>query len=98
MRIVLLALASVAVGGALIVGSQLLTRTPQNNRWVVAVGGDSFVVLDERGAPEEVCGVELGETLCHPVQRAVEPRRSPVDRRHVTPSDTDDFTNALSAV
>jgi hypothetical protein len=72
-------LASIALGAAVVVAAQVATREPQQG-WVVAVGGDSFVVLDQQGAPEEVCGVELGETHCHPVQRDTDLYRRPVER------------------
>jgi hypothetical protein len=75
MRIV----ACIAFGAALAMGAQLATREPESG-WAVAVGSDSFVVLNERGTPSEVCTVEVGETHCHPVQRMRDVRRRPVQR------------------
>lgn len=75
MRIIL----SIALGAAIAVAAQRTTREPQSG-WVVAVGAESFVVLDEKGAPSEVCTTDVGETYCHPIRHRHDLRRQPVER------------------
>jgi hypothetical protein len=85
------------LGAVLVVGTQLALR-PDDSGWVVAVGGDSFVVLDDDGAPESVCTVDVGETYCYPVRPASDLRRRPVERRPPAPSAAPDLAGERVAV
>lgn len=92
-------LVAIAVGAVVAVGAQIAGRRSEaQTGWVVAVGGDSFVVLDDTGAPSEVCTVEVGETFCHPIRHRSELRRHPVERWHAGPEDTSDREDLPSPV
>jgi hypothetical protein len=90
-------LLSIAVGAAVVVGAHRALREPQSG-WVVAVGGESFVVLDKQGAPAEVCTLDVGDTFCHPVTHLWDLRRHPVERWRTGPGDAPDLAAVPSAV
>lgn len=77
---------SIALGAVIVVGAQRATREPEGG-WVVAVGGESFVVLDAKGAPAEVCTMDVGETYCHPIRHRHDLRRQPVERWRAGPGE-----------
>ena len=92
-------IASIGLGAAIVVGAQLAMREPNDQTgWVVAVGGDSFVVLDKQGAPSEVCTLDVGETYCHPVRQQSDLRRYPVERWRSGPGDAPDLAVVPAAV
>lgn len=90
-------LVSIAIGAAVVVWGQLATREPKQG-WVVAVGGDSFVVLDKAGAPAEVSTVDVGETYCYNVHHGADLQREPVQRWRVAPDDPPGLAPVPSAV